>query len=508
MLSLPLAALWQQKSRTALTMLGVVFGSFVLAASLSIDQGVQDTFERETHRTDLLREVRVFVPYGAAPQDASKEELPVPGQMSDARRKRIRRALLERKSRFSNSGRVVFNEEKLHAMAALPHVVAAVPQIWTNGTAIVDGHEQNASVAAVRPESDYHRRRLVAGRFVSSPNEHAAVITEFLAYRWGIADEDKVQLLLGKKLHFEVRGFPQQGGIAVFLIHPEGGEPSRLEAAVLDKLKQQFPKVLDKFDLTSQEKKVFRDVFQGGAPASPSLYTVDYEIVGVVRLPEDEDKNDGWDPLRFDGDILLPFQTATDLHFHVPGQRESGLNDAVLLVDHESHVEEVLQAVRGMGLNCQAPMEGIKHERLTYLLIFGGMTCVAAVALFVAALGIANTMLMSVLERTREIGIMKAVGASNGAIQFTFLVEGALIGVAGGGLGLLLAWAASYPGDAWVRGMVSRDVKIELKEAIFVFPVWIALVVLVFAVLVTTLAALYPARRASRVDPVAALRHE
>jgi putative ABC transport system permease protein len=143
-----------------------------------------------------------------------------------------------------------------------------------------------------------------------------------------------------------------------------------------------------------------------------------------------------------------------------------------------------------------------------YLMIFGGMTCVAAVALLVAAVGIANTMLMSVLERTREIGIMKAVGASSGQLQFIFLLEGAIIGLIGGVVGLLSAWAASFPGDAWLRSMVSRDLKIELKETIFVFPPWVILVVISFAVVVTTLAAVYPARRAARIDPVAALRHE
>jgi putative ABC transport system permease protein len=118
-------------------------------------------------------------------------------------------------------------------------------------------------------------------------------------------------------------------------------------------------------------------------------------------------------------------------------------------------------------------------------------------------------MLISVLERTREIGIMKAVGAANGHVLFIFLFEGALIGLAGGACGLGLARGISIPGDAWVRSMVSRNlVNVELKESLFVFPPWLALAVLSFAALVTTLAAVYPARRAARIDPVAALRHE
>src|SRR5262249_10281560 len=115
---------------------------------------------------------------------------------------------------------------------------------------------------------------------------------------------------------------------------------------------------------------------------------------------------------------------------------------------------------------------------------------------------------MGVLERTREIGVMKAVGAREGHIQFIFVVEGAVIGLAGGLLGLLLAWAASHPADAWMRALLAEHTTIKLKDAVFGFPLWLVLGAPAFACVMTTLAALYPAWRASRVNPVTALRHE
>lgn len=143
-----------------------------------------------------------------------------------------------------------------------------------------------------------------------------------------------------------------------------------------------------------------------------------------------------------------------------------------------------------------------------YLLIFSGTTCVAIVSLLVAGLGIANIMLISVLQRTREIGIMKAVGADSRDLQVIFLVEGAIIGVVGGGLGLLAAWAASFPADAWTASIASRDLRVDLNESLWSFPPWIILIVFSVALAVTVMAAVYPSRRAARIDPVAALRYE
>jgi ABC-type lipoprotein release transport system permease subunit len=103
---------------------------------------------------------------------------------------------------------------------------------------------------------------------------------------------------------------------------------------------------------------------------------------------------------------------------------------------------------------------------------------------------------------------MTAVGARDGHTPRVFRLAGALIGLVGGLLGVLLGWAASFPGDAWVRSTVESGLQIKLQESVFAFPWWLTAGVPAFACLVTTLAAYYPARRAARVNPVAALRHE
>ena len=509
LVSLPLAALWQQKSRTLMTTLGVVFGSFVLAASLSISQGVQDTVARESHRTDFLRRVTVQPKWDTLREASADEPAEVKGIIDESRRERIRRVLADR-SRTSRAAkpRVPLTAPTLQMLAGIEHVECVVPLALQSGYALVDGRSQAADVSIARPDDERCRSRIAAGRFFDRSNERAAVVTELLAYRWGLADDESITNLVGKTLRLEFRPEPREGGFRLSLARPDGSEPTREERAVLDQITRQIPAAIAGLPLSPDQLAVLEKLVPGRKSAAAEPYSAEFPIVGVLRMPTDEERRGRWDPLFVESDVVLPYQTGAELYFQNPEQADRGVPGAVVIVDDERNAREVVAQVEELGLGSRAALDFIERQRLIYLLIFGGMTCVAAVAMLVAALGIANTMLMSVLERTREIGIMKAVGAGDGQLQFIFLVEGGLIGLVGGGLGLALAWAASFPGDAWVRSMVSRDLKFELKEALFVFPPSIGLSVMCFAVLVTTVAAFYPARRAARVDPVAALRHE
>jgi putative ABC transport system permease protein len=115
-------------------------------------------------------------------------------------------------------------------------------------------------------------------------------------------------------------------------------------------------------------------------------------------------------------------------------------------------------------------------------------------------------MVMSILERTREIGIMKAIGGSEGEIKTIFFVEAAVIGVAGAALGLVLGWCVTRVANLVVNVRILPEG--EAAVNLFYFPAWLILGAVGFSVLVSLAAGLYPAFRAARIDPVEALRHD
>ena len=115
-------------------------------------------------------------------------------------------------------------------------------------------------------------------------------------------------------------------------------------------------------------------------------------------------------------------------------------------------------------------------------------------------------MVMSILERYREIGIMKAVGASDADVQKIFMFEAGTIGFFGGVFGLTLGWAVSSVINAVINVITSRQGVPAVDY--FSFPWWLCLGAIAFSVLVSLLAGIYPTMRAARVDPVTALRHD
>jgi putative ABC transport system permease protein len=110
------------------------------------------------------------------------------------------------------------------------------------------------------------------------------------------------------------------------------------------------------------------------------------------------------------------------------------------------------------------------------------------------------------LQRTHEIGVLKALGATDRQVLILFLSEGVVIGAVGGLVGMLAGWLTAWPGDAFARWLLEAQTPMRLEESVFAYPWWLLLGTPLLAMLLTTLAAWWPARRAARIDPVAALR--
>ncbi len=169
-------------------------------------------------------------------------------------------------------------------------------------------------------------------------------------------------------------------------------------------------------------------------------------------------------------------------------------------------VDRIEKEIRALGFRTISISSIVSNLRKVFIVVDMLLALVGSMALAVASLGIINTMVMAVLERTREIGVMKAVGAEDGDIRRIFITESAIIGLAGGLAGLLLAWLLGRAVNAGANIYLARQ---GFKpEVLFHIPMWLVASSLGFALLVSVASGLYPAGRAARIDPTRALRHD
>jgi putative ABC transport system permease protein len=211
-----------------------------------------------------------------------------------------------------------------------------------------------------------------------------------------------------------------------------------------------------------------------------------------------------------DYSIYIPIGMAVDIlewqSFQPNIIKRQGYESLIVYAEDADTVNDIAEKIREMGYSAFSFKQIIESVGEVFALLEIFLVGLGGIALMVAALGIINTMLMSILERTREIGIMKVIGASNTDVTKIFLMEALAIGFLGGIGGMTLGYVVAQIIDIGARIYISQQG--GTVTSLVVMPLWLIGFAMGFAMSVGLISGVYPARKAARLSPVEALRHE
>jgi putative ABC transport system permease protein len=471
--------------RNSLTTLGIGVGVASLVAMLSLGVGLQRLFNRQLGRSGLFDSVIVSSrqDFRGRGMQSSDSSVP-PKSLDDAARKTI--------------------EEMKDVVEVYPNLSAVGEFRLATGKP----EESHFTVVGGLPESARSGEAFdeFQGKFFSSAQAPQAIImADFGRILLGLPDDPKAfdlkltreqaNQLLGKDIIF--RYAERQSGTAA--PSRSSGSPfagnSGKDLAGKDKdkdagNKSDSPDVGDTsaFNVVRREQKL--------------------TIVGIVNSEPNRGMRSGRTS------IFLPIEFAESLNMIQPGDLRNVMRMSegksytalIVRVAKSKQVVQVEDQIKKLGFNTFSIVDASKGltKAFMYLDMFLGIF--GSLALAVAFLGIVNTLVMAVLERRREIGIMKAVGASDGDVKRIFFVEAGSMGALGGALGVTMGWLIGRVINLGANIiMVRQQVK---PETLFYLPLLLVVGAMTFSILVSLFAGLYPASRAARLDPVQALRHD
>lgn len=446
--------------RNSLTTLGISVGVASLVAMLSLGIGLQRLFAQAMGRSGLFDSVFVAARQDVRGTRLAQGDLTPPKPLDDAARKNFEKlqGVKEVYSYFTAMGE--FRLEDTRPEDSHFSVVGGLPPS-ARGSEAFDDFQGEFFSAEDAPEA------IILAEFgrtlLDLPPEPAGVDQKLTS--------EQVQRLLGKNL---ILRFGQRSNDTP--ANTAQGDPAPDNSA---------------FNVVRKEQSL--------------------KIVGVVN--NEPYRGMGGGPGR--RAVLLPVAFAESLNMMQPGDVRTLIsggqgrryNSLVVRVTKSQDVPRVEEQVKKLGFTAFSIVDmsrnvtNIFHFVDMFLAIFGSL------ALAVASIGIVNTLVMAILERRREIGIMKALGASDGDVKRIFFVEAGCMGMVGGALGAGLGWIIGRVINFGTNLYLERWVEVKPQNFWYV-PLWLALAAIGFSVLVSLSAGLYPASRAARLDPVEALRHE
>jgi putative ABC transport system permease protein len=447
--------------RNSLTTVGISVGVASLVAMLSLGIGLQQLASRRLMKSGLFD--TIVVTSRREPRNFGRDEdrnAPAP---ADSR-------LLDEPTRAE--------------LEHLPDVIEANPDIRFATELRYDDKPHLTTVAAL-PESSQSTDAFesIQGHFFSSETAPEAILQKSFAAellgrpRKPGADETKLATpLLDKEL---IMSYAQRETSAGTPAPAAPGNASTLSNESADA----------SYSVVSRQQKL--------------------KIIGVVDLDPESMRG----PTR--GRVFIPLKLAESLHVMQPTDlrelssssgNQTLYSSVSVRVKDPAQIRATEDAIKKMGFNTFSILDATRSLQQFFAVLDLFLGIFGSLALAVASIGIVNTLVMAILERRREIGIMKAIGASDIDVKKLFFAEAGAMGILGGFAGVALGWAIGH--------VINLGTNIYLKrqslppEHFWSVPWWLVGAAILFSFVVSLLAGLYPAARAARLDPVQALRYE
>jgi putative ABC transport system permease protein len=434
--------------RNSLTTLGVAVGVASLVAMLSLGVGLQTLASQRLTKSGLFDAVFVT--------------------------SRLRQMGPPRPAPVTKENAKPLDEDARRQFAALPRVVDVYPQIRFLTDVRFGGNIYSTNVLGI-PESSRASGAFegITGKYFSSPT----------------ADEAILQMEFAKELS------PQPASLV--------GQELVLRYA--ERRTASPEQVAKEKDIDAQ----LDEMMSGGITIVPREKKL--RIAGIIE----NDPSAGIGGFG-GGRVFLPIQIAEQLHPAQPNDVQDFVRGGstgkptyaalTIRVKSPTDVPRVEEAVKKMGFQSFSLLDATRSLRLVFTVFDLFLGLFGSLALTVASLGIINTLVMAILERRREIGVLKALGATDGDVKSLFFAEAGAMGLFGGLFGVAIGWligqALTLGTNIYLRRQELPSVRISYV------PWWLGLSAIAFAIAVSLVAGLYPAGRAARLNPVEALRYE
>jgi len=476
-ITLALRNITRQKLRTVLTIFAIMIGATSVTIMLALVTGAKNFFYRQFQATGQLQQVMV------TPQtDLDYEQAQNNGNNNCNDCTKLTDTL---------AGRI----------RALPHVqsVARTANVYVFDSMAYGTQKLRVEGTQAYEPNGVIQHELVAGRdFTPKDGAGALIITQDYASKMGY--KGNYQALIGKSVTLSTQGwFTGEGAtlpdpLIQFQKCQNGGcdsqdnntvpPPTQLQAHIVG-------------IVTNENTTLYFPL----AWAHGLLENRHYDMTKADQQAYNQ-ANDAWNRGGRHGPQPTPhFTLITDNQLDA-----NGYPGLVVKVDAATNTDAVAARIRGLHVGAVTAQSYIKDQLAVFRIVSFILGGIGGIALFVAAIGVINTMIMSILERTREIGVMRAVGARRSTVSWLFTIEAALLGFLGGIGGVAAGYGLTRLANIFIN---KQFVKNSVKASnIIGLPLWLVVAVIVVTTIIGLLAGLYPARRAARLDPVEALRYE